>query len=493
METKETIQRCKSFVFAVLLLATASSLVQMTEAFTSVQTTSSSGPQHLSGAIRTNRLYRDSSNLPMPSLGTFPIPIMPRASYTARCASNTEPSSSSSSASGEQEQEEEQRQRRRFESPLRVRRKVKAVLQKARKRTRHNDDDDDDGSTNSLSSMSEVQQSDVYRTTTTMEDMEHPSLVNDESHPSQPHLNGKTVVTASAEIVDPFEANGVNGEATPSSLPKELDEIVNNNVTEVNGDVQEEPLNGSIATTDGPTLTPNGVGTKVTNGIKVQDSVSPPAPESTTTTMTTETEKAEPKVEALPFDLPNLTNAQKSRLLDGERIQEQSKMGREGSGYVVLDVNVPPYVVWECLLDFESYPQIIPTCRGIDFLDDNNNNNSDIATDGAVDESLNTPEGTYQSEKPVLPGTGKEVRHYGTASTTRASFSLSKFRLRIAAVHNYRPHPEGHYMVFTLDPESTNAVLQDAKGIWHTQSNPDGRGEVCTDIYLSIYVVCVGL
>ena len=162
----------------------------------------------------------------------------------------------------------------------------------------------------------------------------------------------------------------------------------------------------------------------------------------------------------LPFTLPTLTQSQKIRLEGGERIQEQSKMGGEGSGYVVLDVKAPPYVVWECLLDFESYPTTIPTVRDVRFFS-----------------SENLKSG-YFAEKPIDPSTGRELRRYGSPSTTRAAFILSKFRLNIAAIHNYRPHPDGHYMDFTLDPECTNVVLQSAKGIWHTQTNPDGRGEV---------------
>ena len=59
---------------------------------------------------------------------------------------------------------------------------------------------------------------------------------------------------------------------------------------------------------------------------------------------------------------------------------------------------------------------------------------------------------------------------------TRANFVLSKFRLNIAAIHKYTPHPKGHYMVFTLDPACTNVVLKSAKGVWHTQPlGSDGR------------------
>ena len=39
-------------------------------------------------------------------------------------------------------------------------------------------------------------------------------------------------------------------------------------------------------------------------------------------------------------------------------------------------------------------------------------------------------------------------------------------------------------MIFTLDPSCTNMVLKNAKGVWHTESNPDGRGEDYTRVWL---------
>lgn len=170
--------------------------------------------------------------------------------------------------------------------------------------------------------------------------------------------------------------------------------------------------------------------------------------------------------EPLPFTLPNLSNEQRVQLKAGERLQEQSKMGREGSGYVVFDIKAPPYVIWETLLNFESYPQTIPTVRDVRFF------------------SSNKLSSGYHAEKPIDPTTGRQLRHYGTPSTTRAAFCLSKFRLNIAAIHNYRPHPDGDYMIFTLDPECTNLVLKSAKGIWHVQRNPDGRGNEWCRVWL---------
>lgn len=168
----------------------------------------------------------------------------------------------------------------------------------------------------------------------------------------------------------------------------------------------------------------------------------------------------------LPFKLPELSQEQKYMLDAGERVQEQSKMGREGSGYVVMDVKAPPYIIWECLLEFDNYPQLIKTVRSMEMF------------------TSNKLKSGYHSEKPIPPSASQALRHYGIPSVTRAAFVLSKFKLNIAAIHNYRPHPDGHYMVFNLDPECTNVVLKSATGIWHTQTNPDGKGEDYTRVWL---------
>eukprot|EP00592_Proboscia_alata_P007899 CAMPEP_0194367044 /NCGR_PEP_ID=MMETSP0174-20130528/15156_1 /TAXON_ID=216777 /ORGANISM="Proboscia alata, Strain PI-D3" /LENGTH=655 /DNA_ID=CAMNT_0039142607 /DNA_START=48 /DNA_END=2015 /DNA_ORIENTATION=- len=160
----------------------------------------------------------------------------------------------------------------------------------------------------------------------------------------------------------------------------------------------------------------------------------------------------------LPFTLPKLTSDQKQVLLKGERVQYQVDMKREGSGFVAVDVNASPNVVWDCLLDFYSYPDIIPTVRDVKMF-----TNTHLKSD-------------YRSEKPLAyeDGSIATLKH-GVPSVTRAAFTLSKFRLNIAAIHKYRPHPQGDYMIFTLDPACTNPVLKAAKGVWHTQPDIDGR------------------
>lgn len=197
-----------------------------------------------------------------------------------------------------------------------------------------------------------------------------------------------------------------------------------------------------------------GSGAKTTNGTT----------QSTNTRVEKETSRADVFVssraprEPLPFALPSLSAEQSRRVISGERVQFQDDMGRAGSGFVVWDVKAPASVVWDCLLDFQSYPQTIPTVREVVMY-----TNTHLKED-------------YRAEKPLdyEDGTVAICKH-GVPSVTRAQFSLSKFRLKIAAVHKYRPHPRGDYMIFTLDPASTNVVLKYAKGIWYTESNPDGK------------------
>lgn len=180
----------------------------------------------------------------------------------------------------------------------------------------------------------------------------------------------------------------------------------------------------------------------------------------------------------LPFTLPSLSVAQKSQLAAGERVQFQADMGREGNGYVVLDVRAPQEVIWDVLLDFQSYPDTIPTVRGVTMY------TKVQKPDGRIREvALPDYHHLPQQDERYRDGTRAVLKH-GVASVTRAAFMLSKFRLRIAAVHKYRPHPQGDYMVFTLDPTSSNMVLKAAKGVWHTQSNPDGKGEDYTRVWL---------
>lgn len=163
--------------------------------------------------------------------------------------------------------------------------------------------------------------------------------------------------------------------------------------------------------------------------------------------------------EILPFQLPVLSNEQLSLLRNGERVQQQSTMSREGSGYVVMDIPASEHIVWEALLNFTSYPENIGTVRSMKLL---------------------SSTGTIQ---------------YGIPSTTRASFVLSKFALNVAAIHRYSilkdcrtkstsSSLDHHYMEFTLDESCTNIVLKHAKGIWYTQKQQQDGSTPVTRVWL---------
>lgn len=318
--------------------------------------------------------------------------------------------------------------RPRTESPLGIRRRVKSVLAKAKKRT-------------GINNPSAEETAYSLGLSTGFSKKNGVSKMNGKS---QFEINETAVPQRlpmpSAVVQEPARTD-VQIEATQIAEPVESKETIPETVNTDSSEKSEEMASA-----------------------KTEEIVSAPAK---TEKIVSEPAKTEEIVYAppLPFTLPTLTRTQREKLNAGERVQEQSKMGREGSGFVVVDVNAPSDVVWDCLLDFQSYPTTIPTVRDITMY-----TNTHLS-------------GDIKSEKQLMDGTYATLKH-GVPSVTRASFSLSKFRLKIAAVHKYSPHPEGHYMVFTLDPTSRNFVLRNAKGVWHTQENPEGKGEGVTRVWL---------
>lgn len=315
---------------------------------------------------------------------------------------------------------------KRTQSPLQVRRRVRAVLEKARTRTGIENSSIATANTRSTSSSNSSSPSSVVANAASIGGVDEEYRIEIKKEPTpkastaSTPVNGKAVPNSSSTTT----TTPTSSVTLPQVFPDEKLTVQRSNGTE----------ESAASTTAAPVRKPSDF-----------DVIRGDIP------------AANAFIEPFPFTLPKLTKKQLDRLQAGERIQEQSRMGREGSGYVVLDVKAPPYVVWDCLLDFESYPDIIPTVRDMQLY---------------TSEKLNIG---YVNEKPVSPGTGRETRHYGIPSVTRASFVLSKFQLNIAAVHKYTPHPSGDYMVFTLDKSCTNMVLKGAKGIWHTAENPEGR------------------
>lgn len=133
--------------------------------------------------------------------------------------------------------------------------------------------------------------------------------------------------------------------------------------------------------------------------------------------------------ESGPICLPSLSEIELSNLMCDKRVQCQKRVGREGYGWVVLDVKAPPDRVFETLQSFKRYEEMIPTVRSAKIL------------------ALN--------EKTVV-----------------AEFSLSRFRLPVNVIQNV--DLENKVIRFVLDQNRPNPVISKVEGYWFVQL-PDGR------------------
>jgi len=97
-----------------------------------------------------------------------------------------------------------------------------------------------------------------------------------------------------------------------------------------------------------------------------------------------------------PANLPGLSKDDLILLRAGQRVQHQIRNGCMGSGYVVVDVLADSKTVWETLLNFERYSEMIPTIRKI-----------------------------------------RVTSRWRTM--TKGLFTLSKFRFRLSVVHKHVP------------------------------------------------------
>ena len=106
---------------------------------------------------------------------------------------------------------------------------------------------------------------------------------------------------------------------------------------------------------------------------------------------------ARPSPVPRPANLPGLSKEDLILLRAGQRVQHQIRNGCMGSGYVVVDVLADSKTVWETLLNFERYAEMIPTIRKVRI-------------------------------------TGRPWKNL-----TKGLFTLSKFRFRLSVVHKHRP------------------------------------------------------
>ena len=131
-----------------------------------------------------------------------------------------------------------------------------------------------------------------------------------------------------------------------------------------------------------------------------------------------------------PSALPVLTGNDLRCLRAGLSVQKQTRDGWVGSGCVAMDVQASPEAVWSLLTDYASYDSLIDTVRA----------------------AL------------VKPGATKE--------DTRATFTLSKFRLKTAVVHRF--NHDTQQLTFELEEGAENAVLKEANGLWFVETEGEG-------------------
>jgi len=138
------------------------------------------------------------------------------------------------------------------------------------------------------------------------------------------------------------------------------------------------------------------------------------------------------KLDPLP-ELPRLTQAEKQRLRHGLPVHRQERRGGGGWGVVVVDVNASNETVFGVLEAFEDYGKVIPTVRDVSLL-------------------------------------SREERQEGV-SFVRCSYLLSRFRLKVSAVHLVDKLAKT--VRFDLDPAASGGLLREASGSWHVEKPND--------------------
>ena len=146
--------------------------------------------------------------------------------------------------------------------------------------------------------------------------------------------------------------------------------------------------------------------------------------------------------------LDKLSDAELRSVLDGERLQKQSRSGRTGHGLVVCDVKADASLVYAVLSDVQRYPIRVPTVR----------------------------EAAVQYDHPH-------------AKICKAQFKLSRFHLEINA--ELRCLRDRNAIEFRLDPDRSNSVLEQARGFWYVEDAATyGREKGWTRVWLVADVTC---
>jgi len=132
-----------------------------------------------------------------------------------------------------------------------------------------------------------------------------------------------------------------------------------------------------------------------------------------------------------PIVLPSLTAAELQQLQTGLPVRRQERQGRQGSGFVVVDVDAPPSLVFNCLKSFEEYAEMIPVIR-----------KAEVKARGCTPDNI---------------------------TTAYADYKVSKFWLNFSVVH--RVDEAAGLVQFGLDPLYVGSVLKEASGFWHVEKD----------------------
>lgn len=157
-----------------------------------------------------------------------------------------------------------------------------------------------------------------------------------------------------------------------------------------------------------------------------------------------DTWKPEPINPSSPVELPFLTKFDLLALQNGERVQKQSRTGRSGYGYVVVDVDAHPDMVFEALSQIGKYKDMIPTVRSVSL--------------------------------------------YGKSEgKISAELFLSRFYLKINVIHTILENQR--IVKFCLDINRPNFVMRKAEGYWFVESLKNGNQEEKSRVYLSANII----
>ena len=124
-------------------------------------------------------------------------------------------------------------------------------------------------------------------------------------------------------------------------------------------------------------------------------------------------------------------------------MQKQSRTGRSGYGYVVVDVDAPPDTVFDALSQIGKYKDMIPTVRSVSL-------------------------------------------YSKTQDTISAELFLSRLCLKINVVHTILE--KQRIVKFGLDTNKPNFVMRKADGYWFVESVMNGEIEK-SRVYLSANIV----